>query len=227
MTPYNVAPRRPSQTPGASAPGRTPNDRPPSWGSTSIPTTERLLRAAEEEFAAHGFQNARLTEISAHAGMSRSSLMYHFESKQALYAAVIRHAMLRLDEALSLATQGRDGPAARVLRGVEAYASFMESRPSLARLAVREVLGRGGNEPALLLDSGLVLLERFEVLLAPHASRGFPAREALVQIATGVILRVAGGDTGELAERTVRAAELTFGEVLADEAQATLPKASS
>ena len=54
-------------------------------------TKGRILAAAEEVFAARGFQGASTREIAARAGVNISSLHYHWESKETLYFAVFRN----------------------------------------------------------------------------------------------------------------------------------------
>ena len=53
-------------------------------------TKARILVAAEEVFAAKGFQGASTREIAARAGVNISSLHYHWESKETLYFTVFR-----------------------------------------------------------------------------------------------------------------------------------------
>ena len=52
----------------------------------------RLLAAAAEEFAAHGFSGASLGRLSAAAGFSKAALYYYFEDKPDLYAGVVEEA---------------------------------------------------------------------------------------------------------------------------------------
>src|ERR1043166_1179893 len=54
-------------------------------------TKGRILAAAEEVFAAKGFQGASTREIATRAGVNISSLHYHWESKETLYFAVFRN----------------------------------------------------------------------------------------------------------------------------------------
>ena len=56
-------------------------------------STERILDAARGEFAQRGFGGARLQDIAEHAGLTHPTLLYHFGSKERLYAAVIEQAM--------------------------------------------------------------------------------------------------------------------------------------
>ena len=52
---------------------------------------DKILCAAEVEFAEKGFDGAGMKSLSARAGVSQSLLHYHFGSKDKLYEAVIRN----------------------------------------------------------------------------------------------------------------------------------------
>jgi AcrR family transcriptional regulator len=57
-----------------------------------------LLESALRQFAAVGFEGASLQRIAADAGMSKSSVLYHFASKEALLDAALRPAVEDLHE---------------------------------------------------------------------------------------------------------------------------------
>jgi len=75
----------------------------------------RILEAARGEFALHGY-SARLQDIAQRAGLTHPTLLYHFGSKERLYAAVIEEAMLdwaaMTDRAVSVAPGGFERVAA-------------------------------------------------------------------------------------------------------------------
>ncbi len=52
-------------------------------------TRDRILRAAMEEFGAHGYAGARVTRIAASAGVNAQLISYHFDGKAGLYEAVL------------------------------------------------------------------------------------------------------------------------------------------
>jgi len=52
-------------------------------------TRARLLDAAREVFAQRGYHGASLEEIADEAGFSRGALYHHFESKEALFLALL------------------------------------------------------------------------------------------------------------------------------------------
>lgn len=55
----------------------------------SISTRERVLDAAEEVFAASGFEGAAMKQIAEKADVAQGLLHYHFKTKDGLYAAVV------------------------------------------------------------------------------------------------------------------------------------------
>lgn len=51
---------------------------------------QKILRAAVDEFAAHGFHDASLNRIIEAAGISKGSLYYYFDGKDDLYVYAVR-----------------------------------------------------------------------------------------------------------------------------------------
>jgi TetR/AcrR family transcriptional regulator len=89
-------------------------------------STDRILEAARGEFAQHGY-SARLQDIAERAGLTHPTLLYHFKSKERLYAAVIEQAMLdwaaMTSRAVSAAPVGFERVAALVEAGMEFFAT--------------------------------------------------------------------------------------------------------
>jgi AcrR family transcriptional regulator len=56
---------------------------------SSEETRNRLMRAAEEEFADAGFDGARTVSIARRAKLTHAMLHYYFDTKEALYQAVL------------------------------------------------------------------------------------------------------------------------------------------
>src|ERR1700690_3413356 len=55
-------------------------------------TREAILNAAEEVFAQHGFDGARVDDIAEKASYNKSLIFQYFDDKLGLYAAVVRRA---------------------------------------------------------------------------------------------------------------------------------------
>src|SRR3954468_7649115 len=59
-------------------------------------TRERILRAAVDEFAAHGYGGARIARIAAAAGANKERLYHYFRSKEGLFEAAVDDAMRQI-----------------------------------------------------------------------------------------------------------------------------------
>src|SRR3954451_2751268 len=129
-------------------------------------STDRILEAARGEFALHGYA-ARLQDIAERAGLTHPTLLYHFGSKEKLYAAVIEQAMLdwaaMTSLAVSAAPVGFDRVAALVNAGMEFFATHHDFVVIWRREAIE---GGGRLEVAMaehmrpFLDRAVAFLER-------------------------------------------------------------------
>jgi len=168
----------------------------PLASAAATATPERLLDAAEQGFA-RGYDAARLEDIAAAAGIRRPSLLYHFASKDDLYAAVVRRTFARLGAALMTVMSRRLDFAARVDNMVDTYASFLADNPAHAQILVRELVDAHGPGRDILLAEVVPLLdlvERFLLLEGRDLLRAtLPVRAAILQIASAIILRSAAG----------------------------------
>lgn len=170
----------------------------PKLKDVDVATTDRLLAAAEAEFGRAGFHAARLEDIARQAGITRSSLLYHWPSKDALYGAVVHAAFARLGEALRLAMARGGDFDERLDALVGGFLEFLAARPALPALLLREVLdGQGPGHRLLLSEVAPVLsvVERF----VRAAGRGrlrarLPVRAAVMQLVSSALLRAAAGD---------------------------------
>ncbi len=78
---------------------------------TSGPETrEKLIRAAEELFAAQGVHGAQLRDVVARAGQANpSAVQYHFGSRAGLLDAVMAGHQARTEAVLAPLLEGADG----------------------------------------------------------------------------------------------------------------------
>ncbi len=161
----------------------------------AVDTPTRLLLAAEPEFAARGFEGARLADIADRAGIRRPSLLHHFATKEALYAAVVRGAFGRLGAAL-LESRRADGFVAQLEATARAYDAFLEREPQVARIVVHELIAAEGPGQALLVGQVAPLLDDLEAWIASHAACLRPdpqIRGAILRFAADGMLRAASG----------------------------------
>jgi AcrR family transcriptional regulator len=83
-----------------------------------------ILGAALEQFATAGFAGTSLQQIADAAGYSKSSVLYHFTSKEALLEAAIGPAVDRLENVLGGLARLRESSEARELF-VEEFIDFL------------------------------------------------------------------------------------------------------
>ena len=165
----------------------------------AIGTSDRLLDAAAQVFAAHGFARARLEDIASAAGIRRSSLLYHFATKDALYAAVIRQRFEALELDLVPALDPAE-PLHQRLESLEArFVAHVDGHPELAVLLLREVLDGQGPGRGLLLEAALPLLDAVDQALDEAGGEGAAQRPPglrrllLLQVAMHALVRAAAG----------------------------------
>ena len=77
----------------------------------------RLVTAAEVQFRRFGYRRATIDDITTEAGTGKGSLYLHFESKQAVYLAVVEASLERFVEAASHLLDG-PGPVPTRLRAL-------------------------------------------------------------------------------------------------------------
>jgi TetR/AcrR family transcriptional regulator len=109
---------------------------------------QRLLAAAAEEFSQHGYAGASIAAIAARAGVGKSTIFHHFESKDALYLAVIEAAAGEfariLDQVLDVERDEHDSLAEFQL----AHLRHLFRNDKVASLVLRELRGEGPGETA-------------------------------------------------------------------------------
>jgi AcrR family transcriptional regulator len=85
--------------------------------ATSSAPNERLIAAAELQFRRFGYRRTTVDDITADAGTGKGSLYLHFESKQAVYMAVVEASLERFVENASRLLDGPE-PAPTRLRSL-------------------------------------------------------------------------------------------------------------
>ena len=171
----------------------------PRAGTHAVPTKERILDAAERRFGELGYEGAGLAEIAAEASIKRSSLLYHFGSKEALHEQVVRRLFNALKQAFAEAYLAAPNtrPEALVVRLVEVFLDFLEARPAWAPMVLRGIVDGQGPVRELFEQELVPLLDLIEQYVQPGAPEGVPVRSALLQIGSNAMLRASAGPLRE------------------------------
>src|SRR5437660_978544 len=117
----------------------------------TLETRDRLLEAAGEVFAEHGFRDATIREICEKANANVAAVNYHFGDKEELYAAVFDYArtcaVAQFNESVSPAIPAEE--RLRVFIRAVLTRFFDQGRPAwLGKLVAREMI-----EPTKALDA--------------------------------------------------------------------------
>jgi AcrR family transcriptional regulator len=81
-------------------------------GMARARTRDEILGAAAESFSRAGFKGTSLQDIAAGVGCSKATVLYHFDTKEAILAALVAPAAAELAE-LTARLATLDGEAAR------------------------------------------------------------------------------------------------------------------
>lgn len=153
-------------------------------------TCRRLLAAASEEFARHGFASARVRQIVDAAKVNVAAVNYYFGGKEGLYRATLRYLAARPAPARkAVASRRGRSPEERLQRRVYAILDrFIGSeRPSpMGRILAHEAMDPTGNLESLFGDTMRPEVERIHGLLREIAGRDVPDRE-LAHASLGIL----------------------------------------
>lgn len=152
-------------------------------------TRAAILDAAEQLFAAKGYDATSFQDVGTAAGVSRGTPGYFFGSKAALYQAVLDRCFQEVREAVRL---GRERAQASgesrevILAGAVAdYFDFLAARPTFIRLIEREALApsRDGNGvPSPYMAVGQAALTAMAAELGLDESPAGEAAQLLLSI---------------------------------------------
>jgi TetR/AcrR family transcriptional regulator len=135
-------------------------------------STERILDAARGEFAQRGFGGARLQDIAEHAGLTHPTLLYHFGSKERLYAAVIEQAMQDWAGMTSAAIGDARVGFERVAALIDAGFAFFAGHHDFVVIWRREAIDGGGRLEQAMADHMRPFLDRAVGFLRREVAAG-------------------------------------------------------
>src|SRR6202012_560894 len=125
-----------------------------------------ILDAAKQVFAEEGLEGASLRAIALRAGYTAAALYFHFESKEAIYAEVLKASLASLGGAVDLAVAQAKSPTQRLKAAAMSFFRFYAENPRDLDLGF--YLFRGGMKPAGLgHERDQLLNAALEVALRP------------------------------------------------------------
>lgn len=105
----------------------------------------RILAAAREAFAAGGFAGAGVDRIARRARVNKALIYYYFRDKQTLYTTVLGEMFDALGARMREAAAAGADPFHTVDQFVAALIAFVDERPYLPRIMLRELAAGGAH----------------------------------------------------------------------------------
>ena len=136
---------------------------------TGAQRRSQILRVALRVFAAKGFHATSMNDVALAVGVTKPVLYQHFDSKRALYTALIDETAAGMLDAIGKATSDAADGKAQTQAGIVAYFEWVAThrdefvflfgsdarRDQVFAAAVREVESRVADAIAPLIDAGL------------------------------------------------------------------------
>lgn len=147
-------------------------------------TAARILDAAEDLFAEHGYHGTTLRDVAARVGLRIPSLYNHFASKEALYAAVLERG---IGPVVALLAELADAPEAErndPRRVIEPVMRLLAERPRLPRLVLHETLSGGERLTPMLREWMAPTFARAQALVEERGRARAPGSSASQQLAS-------------------------------------------
>jgi AcrR family transcriptional regulator len=177
--------------------------------AVAVDPRARIVAAAGAEFAARGFDGARIDAIARRAGINKAMLYYHLGGKERLYAAVLVGCIDRALALLRPATAGTASPSAKLQAVLDTLAEFGTSNPEFIPIVMREVTSGARHLPDEMSQRlGAVFRIVADVLAEGVAQGVFRATDPLLTHVTlvGALMYLRATDT--IRKRVARSAGL-------------------
>ncbi|MEG0921703.1 MAG: helix-turn-helix domain-containing protein [Comamonas sp.] len=100
-------------------------------------TRAKLIAAAREAFAQHGYAQASMDELTAQAGLTRGALYHHFGGKSGLLAAVVAEMDAEMDARLEEVLRAQPEPWLGFLAYCRAYLA-MAQEAEIRRIVLQD-----------------------------------------------------------------------------------------
>ncbi|MCF2948983.1 TetR/AcrR family transcriptional regulator [Paraglaciecola aquimarina] len=104
----------------------------------------KILNAAEKEFALNGFKGARVQSVADRAGLPKTNVLYYFKSKEVLYVAVLDE-ILRIWNGQFDSATAEDDPAAVLAQYITDKMEISRTRPYASKIFALEIINNAPN----------------------------------------------------------------------------------
>ena len=147
---------------------------------------ERILRAALQEFSAHGLAGARTDAIAESANVNKALLYYYFKNKESLYAAAFEAALGNVMQSTLAVLQTRCSPGELLLRLALNHFDRVLTQHDFQSLMQQEMVrfhhGKSSSIPSLAGKAFTPLLKKIQATIEGGIRSGELCRVDWMQV---------------------------------------------
>jgi AcrR family transcriptional regulator len=153
----------------------------------SKPRKEEILDVATRHFAERGYEGTSMNDVAEAVGVRKASLFYHFETKEALYEAVIDRLIATIARPLGAAYEAEGTWEERLVNAADTVTSVLASHPYAARLLLREAMDWGPIVRGKMSGQAVAVLEMSAAFIRAGQEAGVFAKADARQIMVTLI----------------------------------------
>lgn len=146
----------------------------------------QLIDVARSVFARSGYFGTTMDDVALAAGITKPILYQHFESKKALYLALIDEATLEITKAIWDATEDQSDALTMAASGMRAYFAYVKAHPDSFRILFSDAQA----DPEIMdrIDSTRsVIAEKVAQLIENSIFANWPDKQQIQIVATGIV----------------------------------------
>ena len=115
-------------------------------------TIARIMDAATQHFARHGYEGARMDLIANEAGVNKATIYYHLGGKKKLYTAVLHAVFSDYAKLMAGQVDATPSPEEKLKVILRALRKLVYDYPHINAIMMYEVASGGRNFPDILTD---------------------------------------------------------------------------
>lgn len=116
---------------------------------------QAILEAAVQLFSNQGFDGVSMRQVAEQAGVSKANIYHHFNSKEALYLAIMHNSAQRLSGLVDQLEEGEGPFEDRLRQFAQSHLEHLFGNAATLRLFLREMISGDEDRCRIMVDQGV------------------------------------------------------------------------